>query len=220
MNFREVFRKNLDAIKKGVKRLLKSKYFYIALFIFLVGSASNLIADVYLHNFVSDGNKLPLLSDLILDNIPYWEISFLYDWFAFSATIIFVIYVIYKKEYKKLPYILLMFGFLYIVRSVFVVLTPFGNPRDGIPTDSIFHGFSKYEMGVYPSGHTGGTFMYFLLAKGIFRWLLFFITLAVISSLLLARGHYSIDILSGLIFAYAIYCNGEKYFRKKFELKN
>jgi hypothetical protein len=80
-------------------------------------------------------------------------------------------------------------------------------------TDSIFHGFSNFELGVYPSGHTGNVFLMFLLVKDrSYKWLIFICLVIVVTALFLARGHYSIDILSGLFFSYAIREFGEKHF--------
>jgi membrane-associated phospholipid phosphatase len=98
------------------------------------------------------------------------------------------------------------------VRGVFIVLTPFGNPPMFNGSDPLFHGFSNFELGVYPSGHTGNVFLMFLLVKDkSYKWLIFICLFIVVTSLFLARGHYSIDILSGLFFSYAIRAFGEKH---------
>jgi hypothetical protein len=75
-------------------------------------------------------------------------------------------------------------------------------------------------VGVYPSGHAGSLFLFFLLVKD--KWykrIIFFCLVMVIISLCLSRGHYSIDIFSGIIFAYAINAFGEKHL-KMFDLGN
>ena len=62
-----------------------------------------------------------------------------------------------------------------------------------------------YAFGVYPSGHTGITVFYVLFARDrLYRGLLLMCVIGVIAALFLARGHYSIDILSGIFFAYAL----------------
>jgi len=113
-----------------------------------------------------------------------------------------------------------MYGIIEIVRGVFIVLTPLGNPPLFTGSDRLFNGFSKYELGNYPSGHVGFIFLLLLMVKSRFyKWLIFFCLLAIIISLLLAHAHYSIDIFGGLFFAYAIYSFGNKHF-KMFELDN
>jgi hypothetical protein len=193
--------------------VIKSKFFYIGLVTVIVGTQLNYASQTYLHNYMSEGKTLPMLSDLILDNLPLVDLSFFYDFFCFLSSIIIGIYVIHKKEYNQIPFILLMCGILLIVRGVFIVLTPFGNPPMFNGSGGPFNGFSKYELGVYPSGHVGTVFMYLLLARDkIYKWILFICLLIVIISLFLAHSHYSIDILSGLFFAYAIRSFSNKYF--------
>jgi membrane-associated phospholipid phosphatase len=159
-----------------------------------------------------EGKTLPVLSDLILDNLPYWDIDYLYDIFSLVSVVVFITYVIHRREYKKVPYFLILCGIFHLVRGVFIVLTPFGNPPMFDGTEGLFNGFSKYELGVYPSGHTGIAYMYFILAKDKkYRMILLFSVLVIIAALFLSRGHYSIDVLSGVFFAFAIKAYGDKY---------
>ena len=58
-----------------------------------------------------------------------------------------------------------MIGIFYIVRGIFIVLTPFGNPPMFNGSYPLFHGFANYELGVYPSGHAGNVFLILLLVK-------------------------------------------------------
>ena len=192
--------------------LVRTKYFYIGLITLISGIQLNFFSQTYLHNYISEGKTLPVLSDLILDNLPYWDIDYLYDIFSLVSVAIFSIYIIHKRAYKKIPYFLLLCGIFHIVRGVFIVLTPFGNPPMFDGTEGLFNGFSKYELGVYPSGHTGIAYMYFILAKNYwYRAALLISVLVIIAALFLSRGHYSIDILSGIFFAFAIKAYGDKY---------
>ena len=198
--------------------VLKNKNFYIGLVSVIAGVSLNFASQIYLHYYMMGGKTLPMLSDLILDNLPVIDLSLIYDLFSLIILIIFGVYIIYKKEHHRLPYFLLLWGIFYIVRGIFIVLTPFGNPPEFNGSDQLLRGFSKYELGVYPSGHVGNAFLLLLLVKDrIYKWI-FALCLAVITiSLFLAHSHYSIDILSGFFFVYAIKSFGEKYLQM-FEL--
>ncbi len=192
--------------------VLKSPYLYIGILTVIGGMELNFISQTYLHNYLTKGNTLPLLSDMILDKLPIYDVSVLYDLFSFIPGIIVGIYVIHKKEYNRLPYILVMSGLIEIVRGIFIVLTPLGNPPMFEGSGGPFNGFSKYELGVYPSGHVGSVFMFLLMVNNrTYRWIIFLCLMIVIVSLFLAHAHYSIDILSGLFFAYALNSIGQKY---------
>src|SRR5665648_412907 len=193
--------------------LFKNRYLYIGLLSVIVGIGLNIASQTYLHNYMSEGKTLPMLSDLILDNLPVIDVSLIYDIVCFIPIILVMIYIVHKKDFNRIPFLLLMVGIFYIVRGIFIVLTPFGNPPMFNGSDSLFNGFSKYELGVYPSGHAGNVFLLYLLVKSRgYKWLIISCLVIVIITLFLARGHYSIDILSGLFFAYAIRAFGEKHF--------
>jgi len=200
--------------------LLTTRYLYLGILAVLSGAGLNFLSESYLHNYMSEGKTLPMLSDLILDNLPVIDVALVYDIFCLIPILLVFIYFFHKKDYNRIPLFFLMSGIFYIVRGIFIVLTPFGNPPLFNGSDPLFNGFSKYELGVYPSGHTGNVFIMFLLVKDIiYKRLILFCLVIVISALFLAHGHYSIDILSGLFFAYAIRSYGEKHL-SMFDINN
>lgn len=192
--------------------VISSRYFYIGLLAAITGAGLNFASQTYLHNYMSEGKTLPMLSDMILDNLPVIDLSLLYDLFCIIIFILVAIYIIHRKDYSRFPYILLLCGIFFIIRAVFIVLTPFGNPPDFMGSDPLFNGFAKYELGVYPSGHVGNSFLLLLLVNDkIYRYIIGFCLFVIVFSLFLAHGHYSIDIFSGFFFAYAIKSFGDKY---------
>jgi membrane-associated phospholipid phosphatase len=200
----------------GVRVLLGDIRLYLGLAVLVLGIQLNFHAQVYLYeNFGSDGN-LPVLSDLILDNLPYIDIGYIYDALSLTSLVFFALYVVLKKQYHRVPYVLVLCGIFQVIRAVFIVLTPLGHPALFDGTEGLFNGFSKFEMGVFPSGHTGISFMYVLLARNrVYRVALMGCVLMIIISLFLSRGHYSVDVLSGMFFAYAIKAFGDNHFRRR-----
>lgn len=200
--------------------VIKSKYLYFGILAIIAGAALNFASETYLHNYMSEGKTLPMLSDLILDHLPFYNVSLIYDIFCLVPIFLVLMYFVHKKDYNRIPLFMLMTGIFYIVRGIFIVLTPFGNPPMFNGSDPLFHGFSNFELGVYPSGHVGNVFLMFLLVKDkSYKWLILICLIIVVGALFLARGHYSIDILSGLFFSYAIRSFGEKHM-SMFDLGN
>jgi membrane-associated phospholipid phosphatase len=199
-------------IIKSLLDVLKSKYFYIGLLTLGAGAALNLASQTYLHYSVNEGKTLPMLSDLILDNLPVLNVSIFYDLFCLVIFATVAVYIIHRDDYKRIPFILLLCGIFFILRGIFIVLTPFGNPPEFNGSDPLFNGFSRFELGVYPSGHVGNSFLLLLLVndKG-YRKIMALWLAVIIISLFFAHGHYSIDILSGFLFAYAIKSYGDKH---------
>jgi hypothetical protein len=205
--------KNLSDHLQSFIPVLKTRYFYLGVAALLTGILLNNASQTYLHNYISEGKSLPVLSDMILDKLPVINVSLIYDIFAVIPIILAVVYIINKRDYNRIPFIFLMIGIFYIIRGIFIVLTPFGNPPMFNGSDPLFHGFANYELGVYPSGHAGNVFLILLLVNSrVYKWLIGICLIVVILALFLAHGHYSIDILSGLFFAYAIRSYGDKHF--------
>lgn len=201
----------ISEIFTGLINLFKNRYFYIGTAVLFTGIQLNFYSQNYLLGYIKNGHSLPVLNDLILDNIPYWDIDYLYDIFSIVSLLVLVIYVIHKKKYEMVPYYLLLSGILQSVRGIFIILTPFGHPAGFDGTEGIFNGFTNIELGVYPSGHVGISYLYFLVVKGNwYRITLLFSTIIIIFALFLSRGHYTIDILSGILFAYAIKSFGDR----------
>jgi hypothetical protein len=210
-----VKKKSLEYIIESGRSLLevlKSKYFYIGLLALGTGAAMNFAGQTYLHHYINEGKTLPMLSDLILDNLPVLDVSLLYDIFCLVIFATVVIYIVHRKDYNRIPFILLMCGIFFIVRGIFIVLTPFGNPPEFNGSDLLFNGFSRFELGVYPSGHVGNSFLLLLLVNDRkYRRIMSIWLAVIIISLFLAHGHYSIDMGSGFFFAYAIKAYGDKH---------
>ena len=194
--------------------VLASRYFYIGLLAIIAGAMLNFASQTYLHTYMEQGKTLPMLSDMILDNLPVIDLSLTYDILCLVILLIVGIYIVHRNDYKRLPYIMLLCGIFFIIRGIFIVLTPFGNPPEFQGSDPLFNGWSKFELGVYPSGHVGNSFLMLLLVNDkIYKLILTFCLLGIIFALFLSHGHYSIDILSGFFFAYAIRAFGEKYLK-------
>jgi hypothetical protein len=201
-------------ILTSLGKLFRSKAFYFGAAVLIGGAILNQVGSVYVYNNFHD---TPALRDTILMWIPHYRLSYAFDAAAIMTIFIFCAYAI-KGNTDKIPYFLLVFGILQVIRALFIVLTPLRNPDLGV-----YNGFLQAEeafrRGLFPSGHTGSSFLAFLLARGVWKVALLTSSMCVIVFLFLAHGHYSIDIFAALIFAYAVYRFGERRFKRKFTLK-
>ena len=206
-------KKQLSIIDK-LKFLILNKKFWIAITILAAGFTTTYIASYYLS--VKYGSTLPILKDdLILNFLPSANVAWLYDILSFISIIILAIYVL-RKDFEEIPFIISLFGIYHFVRGIFIILTPLGVPNGG--DQGIVTGLVAL-FGQYPSGHLGSVFLTFLIMKGIYKQIAIFLTFAIGITLLVGRGHYSIDLFSSIFFVYAIYSFGNKYFRKKMKIK-
>jgi hypothetical protein len=204
--------KKFDFLLK-IKLLLKSKYFWIALLVLLFAIIATFFACYYLQE--TYGRSLPVLNDLLMDNLPYLKVAWLYDLIAILLDVSFAIYA-FRKKFNNFAYFMLLIGLFHLIRSIFIILTPLGVPNGGgkgLSTDL------TALQGEFPSGHIGDAFLMFLFSNGKMKKICLLSVFAMIILLLLGRGHYSIDMFAAIIFSYAIYCFGEKYLKEKFRIK-
>src|SRR3989338_7497819 len=194
---------------ENFKKLKKSKYFYIGLIVLIFGFVFNSLSTVYVSTLKE--NLVPL-QDTLLDVIPSLG-SFYYFYNIVGALIIltFLIFIASKKKYAELPYFMLLIGIFYIIRGLFIALTPFGNPE--ISYERFMSQLDVLRFGLYPSGHTGLAFLMGLFTEGVYRKIMLVSVFFLAIGLLIAHGHYSMDIFGAVIFAYAIYSFGEMHLK-------
>lgn len=95
-----------------------------------------------------------------------------------------------------------MFALMYFSRAVITVLTPLA-PAHG---DGAFV-MEPQQYGMFPSGHVGALTLLLLLSPAERPWVRrvqALMLVLMILGLLLARGHYSIDIVGGLLLSYVV----------------
>lgn len=103
-------------------------------------------------------------------------------------------------------------------RAFLVIATPLGGPA----RPNIHYGMTPLILnGPFPSGHTAFVFMCYLFINKneapLIKNILLFSTVGEIISLILSRGHYTIDVVGGLLLTYVVYDVFVK--RKWFDVK-
>lgn len=95
-----------------------------------------------------------------------------------------------------------VFGLMYLLRAGIMVLTPLAPAQPG----RVFI-FDPPQLGMFPSGHVAAVTLLVLLSPTERPWVrrVQWVMLGLmVAGLLLARGHYSIDIVGGLLLGYAV----------------
>jgi membrane-associated phospholipid phosphatase len=193
----------------ALKETLRSRTLWSALGIFALAVTVCSLASFFSFHTV---DELPHLPDRILTRIPVLHASWSYDILAILAMTLFIIYTGWKRP-KEAPYFFILFAIAYTVRAVFISIAPLGEPI-GADTGLLKQWFGSYVHGMFPSGHTQAGVLAILLAHGRWKIALAILTTAMAVLLILARGHYVIDVLGAAIFAYAIYMFGETQLRR------
>lgn len=143
--------------------------------------------------------------------------QYLTDIAVLVAPIILLFFIV-KRDYKYLPYYLMVFALAYLFRGLLILLNPIGGYFGNTNTYGLT---SIMQHGMFPSGHTILVFVAYYLSKEIVprsarKLLLAFCYIEVIA-LILSRGHYGIDIVGGILVSYFVYNELTKH-KERFDL--
>ena len=162
------------------------------------------------------------VGDLLLDNLPVINLSFVIIEGALVSIIVGVIFLFLNP--KHILFTLKALALFIAVRALFTSLTHVGiYPGNINPGVGIFDGIYMYlnlQTGFFFSGHTGMPFLAALIfwkkprARKIFLSLSFIFAVAV----LFTHNHYSIDVLAAPFMAYGIFEIAKYFFRRDYEL--
>jgi membrane-associated phospholipid phosphatase len=147
----------------------------------------------------------PVADDIFFKLTPHLpSFSYLADLFVVIA-IGALIFIAYKKPAYIAP-IIISLSLIWIIRAFLNVLTPLADPSG----DTEVYGFLETTplFGMFPSGHTATIFAAYFWSNFVknrnLGKLLLLIGGLEILSLLVTRGHYSIDIVGGIVLAFAV----------------
>lgn len=160
------------------------------------------------------------VGDLILNNLPTYNLEFLFFWGLYAIIAAIALYSFFVEP-EKVPFGLKTFGLLIIVRACFIVLTYLGPPQgfyfaDGeVGANSLLKGMF-FTNDLFFSGHTSLPFLAYLLFKKEqwFNWLMLFGSFVMGTTVLLMHIHYSIDVFAAFFITYGIYAFSNKIFNQ------
>ncbi len=192
--------------KKGIHQ---HKSAIMVSFLFLsIAIVLNYIASSY----VEETGKA-IASDLILDLIPVFDLSFIFIYgYIFVIAILLVYPLIYDpKDFHK---VVSQFSLIILIRSFFITLTHLKAPADAIIADvPEILSFMSFTNDLFFSGHTAAPFLgYLIFQKRRIRILFFIMTIVLASTVLLMHVHYSIDVFAALFITLGSYTFGNWFF--------
>mgnify|MGYP000055754980 CR=1 FL=1 len=172
--------------------------------LFVVGIAS-LLSAFAVNNKVStyvDHVQGPAVGDLILDNIPIYDLNFIFFW---AVLLFWVGNIIYRLIFpKEFPFILVSMSLFVMVRCFFIALTHLGPPETllVVPDELSYYSFNA---DLFFSAHVGTPFFYALLTsvKSV-KWTAILYSIIMVVIVLMSHGHYSIDIFASFFIAHSL----------------
>lgn len=166
-----------------------------------------------------------VVQDIILDNIPVYNIAPLF--FGGMLLLIVIPLSIVLYDPRKLPFGLEVTALFFVVRSLFMIMTHLSPPNIAYYTyiehehhvaNILFSLSSGTDM--FFSGHTGYPFLLSLLFWDMKWWRYFFFGFSAIMAITVLVGHlhYSIDVFAAFFIAHGVYVIARRAFAKEYAL--
>lgn len=184
--------------------------FSLALLYLIIGLVINYFAGVYATEKASNA-----VTDLILDNIPVFDVDFIFVYGAIALWVGVTLMLIARPHFT--PFTLKCVSIFILIRSVFVSLTHLGPFPEQIAIEPLSL-LSKITFGgdLFFSGHTGLPFLLALIfwENKLLRYI--FLASSVLFAVVVLMGHlhYSIDVFAAYFITYTIFHIGERLFKK------
>ena len=179
-------------------------------FLFLLLS---LVTTFFAITYATNNSSYPV-TDVILDNIPVFDVDAI---FLYGPTIFWIIISLYfiLHEPEKIPFALKSIALFFLIRSFFISLThigPFPTHISIISTGTL--GIFSTGNDLFFSGHTGMPFLAALLLwdNKVMRYFSIIASLFFGAVVLMGHLHYSIDVFAAFFITYGIFHLSEKFF--------
>jgi hypothetical protein len=171
----------------------------------IVAFLASLAVQYYATAFATARVSNPV-TDIILSNVPIFDMSEVYVYGLLSLTA-FIVFLCLAHP-KRIGFTLYSLALFIVIRSIFVSLTHLApypippSPDFGTTMQKIFFGGDLFF-----SGHTGVPFLMALIywREELLRYLFLALSVFFGTVVLVAHLHYSIDVFSAFFITYTIY---------------
>ena len=172
----------------------------VALSLLAVAGVTSLAGSIFIAARYPDR---PAPRDTLFELLPYLSSARYLTAVALIAG--FALFIVWALRFGRadIPKFIAIFALMYFLRSVIIVLTPLANAHgEGA------YVFAMVQNGMFPSGHAAAVFLCFALISAekspSLRRLGFALAVTVWVALVVSHGHYSIDVVGGVLLAYFV----------------
>jgi len=150
----------------------------------------------------------PIVPDIVFTLTPEipW-LAYVTDPFI-AVSVALYLWQALRVDRRRFPFYVFAVAVVYYVRPFLMILTPLGRPTGNTDSYGILEFTGLLQHGMFPSGHQMLISLFYFLIDGakVPRIKKAAGALAILEgvTLLLSRGHYSIDIVGGVLVSYVI----------------
>ncbi|MFA5796883.1 MAG: phosphatase PAP2 family protein [Candidatus Woesearchaeota archaeon] len=182
---------------------MKRNEWTITIILIIIALVASIISITY-YNILVTGPTVPDIVHKYIAFNPWY--SHIAEIFLAITSMLFIISAYHQRTDKPIPFALSVLAAFAILRALILPLTPLTNP---FPYPEEFSPFSQFNAGgAFPSGHAGFAILFFLLIpwkEKKLKYTALFTALLTGFFMIISRGHYTIDVVGGILLGYATY---------------
>ena len=202
------------------KAFWKEKTFILSVALGLLLLAASFGVNSFANGFTAS-HASNSVNDIILDNIPVYNVSLIF--LEGGILFILILIIILLLEPKFIPFTIKTIALFVVMRSLFMILTHLAPPAHDfilVPNNFLERLLAGSGEDLFFSGHTGLPFLmgFVFWDHKFFRW--FFFLASAIGGIagLLGHLHYSIDVFSALFISFGIFHLATHFFPRDYKL--
>jgi len=189
----------------GLARALTSRRTLLAVAALAVAIMLWIPANALIQKLYPDRPIVPDIVFTLTPEIPW--LAYVTDPLIAVSMVLYLLQAL-SIDRRKLPFYIFAVAALYFTRPILMILTPLGRPTGNTDSYGIFEFTGLLQHGMFPSGHQMlASLAYFLIDRKKvprFKRIAGYAAILEGVTLLLSRGHYSIDVVGGAIVAWVI----------------
>lgn len=210
----------MEIISKEYRSCFTNRRFITSLVVGIIFLAVAFVVNYYASVYATDSAS-NYVNDIILSNIPVFDVDQIFVFGPFVFWIIIAIFCFHKLQ--RLPFVAKSIALFVIIRAGFVTLTHIGPFPTQVPINYNSDWIWWISQGgdLFFSAHTGLPYLMALIFGVINKWFFYVFTAVAVffgAVVLLGHLHYSIDVAAAFFITYSIYHIAIRWFKKDKEM--
>jgi len=177
----------------------------------IAGIGSNYVALALSERWV---RNFPTVPDVLVDRLGFLDLYVVGEIYVVTLVVLFLVMFL-RVRAGAFAFLLAQVGMLYAIRGMFLLMLPLGPPAGAPPAAERFSAYPSPHHAYFPSGHMGLLVLLSLMAPARAQPWFWSATALYAVGAMLAKAHYTADLIAAAIFAYAVHAFGTRWLEQR-----